>query len=67
MKFLTFDEIFLTAIILTKHLVSIKSYNECYAWIVSTRAQHERRQGRSAIFVLVRICCEHLRCSVGKK
>ena len=32
MKFLTtFDEIFLTTIILTKHLVSVKSYNECYA------------------------------------
>ena len=44
MKFLTtFDETFLTTIILTKHLVSIKSYNECDAGIVSTRAQHERR------------------------
>jgi len=32
MKFLTtFDDIFLTTIILTKHLVSVKSYNECYA------------------------------------
>jgi len=47
--------------------MAVKSYNECYTSIVLTRAQHARGPGRSAVFVLVRICCEHLRYLAGRK